>query len=160
MRIGTETFLVTLIAFGVSAVPADVQFPGQTEPTSEVVETTTLKPLNSNQVSNREKRRLYEEALERCTQNGDLMPFYNTTQQKYLCYKLLQQGPCGDKQWVALDVKLAKLGLYFARCFDKKCPTDLVEIKSGTCQTIYGDKDCPPGMHVLVNPFGKGKQKS
>ena len=155
-----KTFLVILfICLSMAqAIPADIFLPGQTDDPPEP--TTTLKPI-SQQVSNSEKRRIYEEALEKCTQEdgGDLMPFYNATQGRYLCYKLLTQGPCEDKQWVTLDQQLVKFGLYFARCFDKKCQNEeLVETRaSQECRAIYGVKNCPPGMHLLVNPFGQGE---
>jgi len=138
------------------AIPLDTLFPGQVPETTTKAITTTEK---AKTVSNSEKRRLYEAALKRCTENGDQMPFYNATQQKYLCYNLLQQGPCKVGEWVTLDAKLAKIGVYFARCFPQKCKNsqnnELIETKNG-CEAIYNDANCPPGEELKANPFGKG----
>ena len=156
------TFLVSCAVFSVAlAIPLDTLFPGQVpETTTEAIETSTTTTEKAKTVSNSEKRRLYEAALKRCTENGDQMPFYNATQQKYLCYNLLQQGPCKNGEWVTLDAKLAKIGVYFARCFPQKCKNtqdnELIETKNG-CEPIYNDANCPPGEELKANPFGKGK---
>ena len=135
------------------AIPLDTLFPGQVpETTTKAIEATT----EAKTVSNSEKRRLYEAALKRCTENGDLMPFYDSTKQKYLCYNLLEQGPCKDGEWVTLDAKLAKIGIYFARCFPQRCKNvNEIETTNG-CESIQSDAKCPPGEELLANPFGRG----
>jgi hypothetical protein len=96
----------------------------------------------------------YNAALDFCTDH-DQMPFYDQNYGEFLCYPLLEQGPCKDGEWYILNENLLQP---VATCAKRPCngSTELIPYIDGTCEVLYYGAKCPPGMELLPTPFGKG----
>ena len=99
----------------------------------------------------------YEVKLQECL-DEEKLPFLDESIGNFTCYPPLEQGPCLDKEWLVLDNDLQMPKL---KCVKRVCDENfvLVQNQNGTkeCAVLKSINVCGHGMHVLANPFGKGK---
>ena len=95
----------------------------------------------------------YNEALEYCANEGPMeMPHYDLHIDGYLCYTLLQKGPCKSNHWLVAN-KFADKPL--AECQRRRCEENEVHFHY-ECRKNDSITLCGESQILLMNPFGEG----
>lgn len=80
-----------------------------------------------------------------------------------VCHLLGTQGPCPDEYTFVLSDDPGSDGMPLGVCRRTACDPSIdlsvTMAESGKCVAQGSTEECPPGMEVLMDPFGKGEQE-
>ena len=109
------------------------------------------------------KMGVYEQALDRCSQNNsETLPYYNQTKKSFECFTILKKGPCQQNHWFTLSKELFR-DMPIGKCHLNQCSDKepyLYVLYNNTCEIEFSGEKCGPNMQLRVNFYGEGNNLS